>query len=38
VTKDKTLTDGVKNAVRALRKAGVGFTIVSSGPRSGWAF
>jgi Cof subfamily protein (haloacid dehalogenase superfamily) len=36
--KDKVLTDGAKNAVRALRKAGIGFTIVSSRPTIGMSF
>jgi len=38
LTKDKTLTDGAKNAVRALRDAGIGFTIVSSRPTIGMGF
>ena len=38
LTKDKTLTDGARNAVRALRDAGVGFTIVSSRPTIGMGF
>ena len=36
--KDKILTDGAKNAVRALREAGIGFTIVSSRPTIGMGF
>lgn len=36
--KDKTLTDGAKNAVRALHEAGIGFTIVSSRPTIGMGF
>jgi Cof subfamily protein (haloacid dehalogenase superfamily) len=38
LTKDKTLTDGAKNAVHALREAGIGFTIVSSRPTIGMGF
>jgi Cof subfamily protein (haloacid dehalogenase superfamily) len=38
LTKDKTLTDGAGNAVRALREAGIGFTIVSSRPTIGMGF
>jgi len=38
LTKDKTLTDGAGNAVRALRAAGIGFTIVSSRPTIGMGF
>lgn len=38
LTKDKTLTDGAKNAVRALHAAGIGFTIVSSRPTIGMGF
>jgi Cof subfamily protein (haloacid dehalogenase superfamily) len=38
VTKDKILTDGAKSAVSALRKAGIGFTIVSSRPTIGMGF
>ncbi len=38
VTKDKTLTDAAKSAVRRLRDAGVGFTIVSSRPAIGMGF
>jgi Cof subfamily protein (haloacid dehalogenase superfamily) len=38
VTKDKTLTDGAKGAVRRLRDAGIGFTIVSSRPTIGMRF
>jgi Cof subfamily protein (haloacid dehalogenase superfamily) len=36
--KDKILTDGSKNAVRALHAAGIGFTIVSSRPTIGMGF
>ena len=36
--KDKTITDGAKSAVRALREAGIGFTIVSSRPTIGMGF
>jgi Cof subfamily protein (haloacid dehalogenase superfamily) len=36
--KDKILTDGAKNAVRALHEAGIGFTIVSSRPTIGMGF
>ena len=35
LTKDKTLTDGAVAAVRRLREAGIGFTIVSSRPTIG---
>jgi Cof subfamily protein (haloacid dehalogenase superfamily) len=38
LTRDKLLTDGAKNAVRALHAAGVGFTIVSSRPTIGMGF
>ena len=38
VTKDKTLTDASQNAVRRLREAGIGFTIVSSRPTIGMGF
>src|SRR5947207_6131978 len=38
LTKDKTLTDGARNAVRALHAAGIGFTIVSSRPTIGMGF
>ena len=38
VTKDKRLTDDAKAAVRALRAAGIGFTIVSSRPTIGMGF
>src|SRR3954453_17938759 len=38
LTKDKTLTDGAVAAVRRLREAGVGFTIVSSRPTIGMGF
>ena len=38
VTKDKILTDDARSAVRALRKAGIGFTIVSSRPTIGMGF
>jgi Cof subfamily protein (haloacid dehalogenase superfamily) len=38
VTKDKTLTDGAKSAVRRLRDAGIGFTIISSRPTVGMRF
>ena len=36
--KDKTITEGAKGAVRALREAGIGFTIVSSRPTIGMGF
>jgi len=36
--RDKILTEGAKNAVRALREAGIGFTIVSSRPTIGMGF
>src|ERR1700704_6372438 len=38
LTKDKTLTDGAKAAVRRLHEAGIGFTITSSRPTLGWRF
>jgi hypothetical protein len=38
VTKDKTLTDAAKAAVRRLREAGIGFTITSSRPTIGMRF
>ena len=38
VTKDKTLTDGAKRAVRQLHEAGIGFTITSSRPTIGMRF
>jgi Cof subfamily protein (haloacid dehalogenase superfamily) len=38
VTKDKILTDASKQAVRRLREAGIGFTIVSSRPTIGMGF
>jgi Cof subfamily protein (haloacid dehalogenase superfamily) len=38
LTKDKTLTDAAKNAVRRLKDAGIGFTIVSSRPVLGMRF
>jgi Cof subfamily protein (haloacid dehalogenase superfamily) len=38
LTKDKILTDGAKSAVRSLREAGIGFTIVSSRPTIGMGF
>jgi Cof subfamily protein (haloacid dehalogenase superfamily) len=38
VTKDKTLTDTAKAAVRRLRDAGIGFTITSSRPTVGMRF
>jgi Cof subfamily protein (haloacid dehalogenase superfamily) len=38
VTKDKTLTDAAKAAVRRLRDAGIGFTITSSRPTVGMRF
>jgi Cof subfamily protein (haloacid dehalogenase superfamily) len=38
LTKDKTLTDAAKNAVRRLKVAGIGFTIVSSRPTLGMRF
>src|SRR4030081_2306455 len=36
--RDKILTDGAKNAVRALREAGICFPIVSSRPTIGMGF
>ena len=38
LTKDKTLTEAAGDAVRRLRQAGVGFTIVSSRPSIGMGF
>jgi Cof subfamily protein (haloacid dehalogenase superfamily) len=38
LTKDKTLTDGARNAVRRLHEAGIGFTITSSRPAIGMGF
>lgn len=38
LTKDKTLTDAAKAAVRRLHQAGIGFTIVSSRPMIGMRF
>jgi Cof subfamily protein (haloacid dehalogenase superfamily) len=38
LTKDKTLTDGAKRAVRRLQEAGIGFTITSSRPAIGMRF
>jgi Cof subfamily protein (haloacid dehalogenase superfamily) len=38
LTKDKTLTDDAKDAVRRLRDAGIGFTITSSRPTIGMRF
>jgi len=38
LTRDKTLTDGARNAVRRLRDAGVGFTLTSSRPTVGMRF
>jgi Cof subfamily protein (haloacid dehalogenase superfamily) len=38
VTKDKILTDGARGAVRKLRDAGIGFTIISSRPTIGMRF
>src|SRR5664279_151309 len=38
VTKDKTLTDAARSAVRRLRDAGIGFTITSSRPTVGMRF
>jgi Cof subfamily protein (haloacid dehalogenase superfamily) len=38
LTKDKTLTDGAKRAVRRLQQAGIGFTITSSRPALGMRF
>jgi Cof subfamily protein (haloacid dehalogenase superfamily) len=38
VTRDKVLTDAAKGAVRRLKDAGIGFTIVSSRPTIGMRF
>jgi hypothetical protein len=38
VTKDKTLTDAARSAVRRLHEAGIGFTITSSRPTVGMRF
>jgi len=38
LTKDKTLTDAARDAVRRLHQAGIGFTIVSSRPMIGMRF
>ena len=38
LTKDKTLTDGARDAVRRLHAAGIGFTITSSRPTIGMRF
>jgi Cof subfamily protein (haloacid dehalogenase superfamily) len=38
LTKDKTLTDGAREAVRRLHDAGIGFTITSSRPTIGMGF
>ena len=38
LTKDKTLTDAAKAAVRRLRQSGIGFTITSSRPSIGMRF
>jgi hypothetical protein len=38
LTKDKTLTDGAKGAVRRLHESGIGFTITSSRPTIGMRF
>jgi Cof subfamily protein (haloacid dehalogenase superfamily) len=38
LTRDKTLTDGARGAVRRLRDAGIGFTITSSRPTIGMRF
>ena len=38
LTKDKTLTDGARSAVRRLHEAGIGFTIISSRPIIGMGF
>jgi Cof subfamily protein (haloacid dehalogenase superfamily) len=38
LTKDKTLTDGARRAVRRLHQAGIGFTITSSRPTIGMGF
>ncbi len=38
LTKDKTLTDGARGAVRRLHEAGIGFTLTSSRPTIGMKF
>src|ERR1700675_282257 len=38
LTRDKTLTDGARAAVRRLHEAGIGFTITSSRPALGMRF
>ena len=38
LTKNKTLTDGARGAVRRLHEAGIGFTITSSRPTIGMGF
>jgi Cof subfamily protein (haloacid dehalogenase superfamily) len=38
LTKDKTLTEGAKRAVKRLQEAGIGFTITSSRPALGMRF
>jgi Cof subfamily protein (haloacid dehalogenase superfamily) len=38
LTRDKTLTDGTRSAVRRLHDAGIGFTITSSRPTIGMRF
>ena len=38
LTKDKTLTDGARGAVRRLHETGIGFTITSSRPTIGMGF
>jgi Cof subfamily protein (haloacid dehalogenase superfamily) len=38
LTKNKTLTDGARAAVRRLREAGIGFTLTSSRPTVGMRF
>src|SRR5260370_2260069 len=38
LTKDKTLTDGARAALRRLHEAGIGFTITSSRPTIGMRF
>ncbi len=38
LTRDKTLTDDAKGAVRRLREAGIGFTLTSSRPTVGMRF
>ena len=38
LTKDKTLTEASRTAVRRLHEAGIGFTIVSSRPTIGMGF